>query len=237
MTDFVHRSPKTLNYQSTKTAKWTVAYCIKKIRSKTTYLTQCLSSVNYNTMCYMLLMRILAIWLSAKHTHFCNKGTFWPGMKKQIANHIKTCEQCIQENLKVPPYISGSLKLVNQPMYHFTWDLTGLFPTSQNGNTYCLAACCALTDYLFCKLIPKKEAENVVQTYLKNIYVLSGGSRVLLSDNGTQFKNLLFAKVGEMLNMTQHLSQCICQVVTWVERHHSSLKRWLAKFCRKDASR
>ena len=33
-------------------------------------------------------------------THaFLRQRYFWPGMKKQIANHIRTCEQCVQENL------------------------------------------------------------------------------------------------------------------------------------------
>ena len=162
---------------------------------------------------------------------------FWPGMKKQIANYIKTCEQCIQENLKAPPYIPGSLKLVNQPMYHLYMDLIWPFPTSQNGNTYCLTTCCALTDYLFCIPIPNKEAETVVQAYLKNIYVLFGGSRVLISDNGIEFNNLLFAKVCEILNKTQYFITVYLPSSNLVERHHSSLKRCIAKFCRKDASR
>ena len=146
-------------------------------------------------------------------------------------------QTCIQENLKAPPYMPGSLKLVNKPMYHLYMDLIGPFPTSQNGNTYCLTVCCALTDYLFCIPIPNKETEAVVQAYFKNIYVLFGGSRVLISDNGTEFKNSLFAKVCEMLNMTQHFITVYLPSSNLVERHHSSLKRCIAKFCRKDASR
>ena len=40
---------------------------------------------------------------------FLRQRYFWPGMKKQIANHVKTCEQCAQENLQAPQYIPGSL--------------------------------------------------------------------------------------------------------------------------------
>ena len=48
---------------------------------------------------------------------FLRQKYFWPGMKKQIANHIRTCEQCVQENLRAPQYIPGTLKVVNQPVY------------------------------------------------------------------------------------------------------------------------
>ena len=69
---------------------------------------------------------------------FLRQRYFWPGMKKQIANHIRTCEQCAQENLQAPQYIPGTFKVVNQPMYHLYMDLIGPFPTTEEGNTYCL---------------------------------------------------------------------------------------------------
>ena len=121
-------------------------------------------------------------------------------------------------------------------MYQLFMDLIGPFPTSTEGNTYCLTACCALTDYLFCIPIQNKEAETVVQACLKNIYSLFGGSKVLISDNGTEFKNSLFARVCEVLNMTKHFITAYLPSSNLVERHHSSLKKCITKFCKKDAS-
>ena len=138
--------------------------------------------------------------------------------------------------MKTPPYIPGSLQLVNQPMYHLYMDLIGPFPTTKEGNIYCLTTCCVLTDYLFCTSIHNKEAETVVQAYLKNIYALFGGSKVLMSNNGTEFKNSLFAKVCEALNMTQHFITAYLPSSNLVEHHNSSLKRCIAKFYKKDAS-
>ena len=121
-------------------------------------------------------------------------------------------------------------------MYHLYMNLIGPFPTTEEGNTYCLTACCALTYYLFCIPIPNKEAESVVQAYLKNIYSLFGGSKVLISDNGTEFKNSLFARVCEVLNMTQHFFTAYLPSSNLVERHHISLKRCIARFCKTDVS-
>ena len=165
---------------------------------------------------------------------FLRQRYFWPGMKKQIAHHIQTCEQCAQENLRAPPYIPGTLTVPNQPMYHLYIDLIGQFPTTENGNNYCLTACCVFTDYLFCIPIPNKEAEIVVQAYLKHIYAHFGGSKVLISDNGSEFKNSLFCAE---LQLTQHHITAYLPSSNLVERYHCSLKRCITKFCQKDASR
>ena len=123
---------------------------------------------------------------------FLHQRYFWPGMKKQIAHHIRTCGKCVQENLRAPPYRPGTLTVPSQPMYHLYMDLIGQFPTTENGNSYCLTACCAFTDFLFCIPIPNKEATTVVNAYLKHIYSEFGGSKILITDNGSEFKNSLF---------------------------------------------
>ena len=167
---------------------------------------------------------------------FLRQRYFWPGMKKHVANHIRTCGECAQENLRPVPYMPGSLKIVNQPMYHLYMDLIGPFPVTEQGNQYCLTACDALTDYLFCIPIPSKDAETVVQAYLKNIYAMFGGSKVLITDNGKEFKNSTFASVCKELGMYQHFITAYLPSSNLVERHHSSLKRCIAKFCKRDAT-
>ena len=102
---------------------------------------------------------------------------------------------------------------------------------------YCLKACCAFTDYLLCIRIPNKEAETVVQYYLKSTYSLFRGSKVLISNNGTEIKNSLFAEVCKILHMTQHFLTLYFSSSNLVERYHSALKRCITKFCKKDASR
>ena len=89
-------------------------------------------------------------------------------------------------------------------MYHLYIDLIGPFPTREKGNNYCLTACCAFTNYLFCVPITNKEAQTVVQTYLKHIYSPFDGSRMLIMDNETEFKDSLFQEVCKKLSLTQH---------------------------------
>ena len=116
-------------------------------------------------------------------------------------------------------------------MYHLYIDFTGPSLPSEQGDMYCLKACCAFTDYLFCIPIPNKEVETVVQYHLKGTYSLFRGSKVLISDNGTEIKNSLFAEVCKILNMTKHFLTTHLPSSNLVERHQSALKRCITKFC------
>ena len=79
------------------------------------------------------------------------------------------------------------------PMQFISMDLIGDFhpPTTKN-NRYALTVICMLTDYVFCVPLKTKIAEEVIQTYIDNIYSKFGGSMKILSDNGTNFKNKIF---------------------------------------------
>ena len=58
-----------------------------------------------------------------------------------------------------------------------------------------------LTGYTFCIPIPSKKASDVVAAYVDNVYAKFGGSKKILSDNGTEFKNQLFEKVAKELGV------------------------------------
>ena len=54
-----------------------------------------------------------------------------------------------------------------------------------------------------CVCIPlkTKQASEVVQAYIDNVYAKFGGSLKILSDNGTEFKNLIFEHVAKELGV------------------------------------
>ena len=79
------------------------------------------------------------------------------------------------------------------PMEFLCMNLIGTFhPPSARGHQYALTAVCMLMGYVFCEPLKTKQAEEVVQTYIDNIYCKFGGSLKILTDNGTEFKNELF---------------------------------------------
>ena len=56
-----------------------------------------------------------------------------------------------------------------------------------------------LTGFVFCAPLKSKKAEEVIQTYLNEVYFRFGGSRKILSDNGMEFKNKIFNEVAKKL--------------------------------------
>ena len=70
--------------------------------------------------------------------------------------------------------------------------ISEFYPPSISGHKYALTVICMLTGYVFCIPLRTKQASEVVQAYIDNVYAKFGGSLKILSDNGTEFKNHLF---------------------------------------------
>ena len=106
------------------------------------------------------------------------------------------------KNKTVPvKYSQGHFSAPMAPMEFISMDLIGDFVPSSKGNKYALTAICMLTGYTFCIPIPSKKASDVVTAYVDNVYAKFGGSKKILSDNGTEFKNQLFEKVAKELGV------------------------------------
>ena len=58
-----------------------------------------------------------------------------------------------------------------------------------------------LTGYVFCIPLKTKQANEVLQAYIDNVYAKFGGSLKILSDNDTEFKNQLFEKIAKELGV------------------------------------
>ena len=67
--------------------------------------------------------------------------------------------------------------------------ISEFYPPSKYGHKYALTVICMLTGYVFCIPLKTKQASEVVQAYIDNVYARFGGSLKILSDNGTKFKN------------------------------------------------
>ena len=88
------------------------------------------------------------------------------------------------------------------PMDFISMYLIGEFhPLSSKGNTYALTVICMLTGYTFCIPIPNKQVRTVVKAYIDNVYSQFGGSRKILSDNGTEFKNAIYEKIAKKIGV------------------------------------
>ena len=135
-------------------------------------------------------------------TYMLLKRTYyWKGMKTDISNYVKQCKLCQKQNILPVKYISGHFSAPMAPMEFISMDLIGDFTPSSKGNKYALTVICMLTGYTFCIPIPSKKASDVITAYIDNVYSKFGGSKKILSDNGTEFKNQLFEKIAKELGV------------------------------------
>ena len=126
---------------------------------------------------------------------------YWKGMKTDINIYVRQCKLCQRQNIVPVKYSQGHFSAPMTPMEFISMDLIGDFVPSLKGNKYALTVICMLTGYTFCIPIPSKKASDVVTAYVDNVYAKFGGSKKILSDNGTEFKNQLFEKVAKELGV------------------------------------
>ena len=135
-------------------------------------------------------------------TYMLLKRTYyWKGMKTDISTYVKQCKLCQKQNILPVKYVSRHFSAPMAPMEFISMDLIGDFTPSSKGNKYALTVICMLTGYTFCIPIPSKKASDVITAYIDNVYSKFGGSKKILSDNGTEFKNQLFEKIAKELGV------------------------------------
>ena len=138
---------------------------------------------------------------SARTYMLLRRMYYWKGMKPQTYTYVKQCKVCQQHNITPVKYVKGHFEVPKSPMEFISMDLIGSFPESSRGNCYALTVICMLIGYTFCIPISSKSADDVVRAYVDNVYSKYGGSRKLLSDNGTELKNQLFTEVATELGV------------------------------------
>ena len=83
----------------------------------------------------------------------------------------------------------------------------------------------------FCIPLKRKQASEVLQAYIDNIYAKFGGSLKILSDNGTEFKNQLFEKIAKELGVKYKIYTAPYQPSSHghIEGFHNFLKACISK--------
>ena len=127
---------------------------------------------------------------------------YWKGMKASIIKNIKCCDICQKCNLQIVPYAKLHFDTATFPMEFISMYLIGeLCPPLKAGHKYALTVICMLTSYVFCIPLKTKQANEVLQVYIDNVYAKFGGSLKILSDNGMEFKDLLFETIAKELGV------------------------------------
>ena len=160
------------------------------------------------------------------------RNYFWKGMKPQVVKYVKNCTKCQQCNAQIVKYHQGHFSVPKAPMDFISMDLIGEFcPPMDEGHRYALTVICMLTGFTWCIPIKDKKAPMIVKAYMNEVYYKYGGSRKILSDNGSEFKNELFTIVADKLGVEHKIFSPPFhpQSNGRIEGFHHFLKACLAK--------
>ena len=110
-------------------------------------------------------------------------------------------------------------------------DTIGHLPITSKGNRWTMIAICLHTSYVLAIPIKENSAKIVVQAYLSGLLSHRGKSVVILSDNGTKFKNKVLNKACNQLGIERLFSNPFQpQGNVKVEYVHNFLRQTLTKF-------
>lgn len=160
---------------------------------------------------------------------FIKNSYFWPNMREEIYETIKSCTKCLaynENNVKTGYYPL----LTGESMERIGIDLIGPLPETKLGNKYIIVAIDYKKKYVFMKAIPKKTANQIAKFIFNDIILIHGCPSVILSDNGKEFNNELLKYLCQLLSINKKFSSPYRpQTNGLVERTNRTLIRYSRK--------
>jgi hypothetical protein len=129
---------------------------------------------------------------------------FWPGIYSDVAEWVQRCPTCLQRKLQQPtgvPVLGYGKEGISMPFEFVGVDVVGPFPTSEKGNQYIVVFTDYLTRWVEAFAVPKHDAVAVADLLVNEVIARHGVPRVLLSDNGPEFRGKLVQRLCERINV------------------------------------
>jgi hypothetical protein len=132
---------------------------------------------------------------------------FWPNMNQEVEKHCKACKICLETNAPLA-YGNAPLEPLPTALYfahRVHADLLGPMPLDQ-GHKYLLALVDAYSGHSTMIPIPDKKAETVANAFFEKFCCIHGMVNMLVTDQGTEFKNSIMTDLCKNLHITQRFS-------------------------------
>lgn len=120
---------------------------------------------------------------------------YFPNMFQETKEYVKSCSTCQRRHRQAP---MAKVPEVSQPFERVFADLLDLH-SFNNGNSYILSITDHLTRYLQLKPLPSKGAETVTTAFIQHYVPIFGPPRILQTYTGSEFTDLLFSQVCQLL--------------------------------------
>lgn len=129
---------------------------------------------------------------------------YWPNMLDDVKTYCNNCAVCKQVKIdrRRPPGFMGSGDVVSQPMELMSADLIGPLPRSSKGYTYLSVITDSFSKYAFIRPLRTATANAVTAHFKEDVVMKHGAPRLLLVDNGQQYRSNQFQDLCKKYNIT-----------------------------------
>lgn len=159
----------------------------------------------------------------------------WKHMRKQVFDFCKKCVKCQLNKAHVQPRQPMTLTTTPQRAFDFIEiDTVGPLPASGNFR-YILTIQCRLTKFVCAAPLVDKSATEIAKAIFNNFMYLHGFPAVILTDNGSEYKNQLVDQLMKILNIDHKFSMAYRpQTLASLERNHRVLNSYFRMYQVKD---
>ena len=126
---------------------------------------------------------------------------YWPGVYRDVKDHIRICEQCqrsVPKGKVKAPLIP--LPIMEEPFKRIAMDVVGPLPRSSSGKRFILVICDYATRYPRAIALRTVDAPTIAEELLK-FFARMGVPEEILTDQGTNFTSQLLAEVYRLLHI------------------------------------
>ena len=131
------------------------------------------------------------------------KKYYWATMKVDIDAHISKCVKCAQNKGTVPK----PAPILQYPPPEGPWDVVAIdllqLPASRQGSRYLLVCVDHFSRFVVLAPLQNKTAGAVAHALITHLFCPYSTPRVLLSDNGAEFRNALLDEICQQFNIKQ----------------------------------
>lgn len=162
----------------------------------------------------------------------CNRY-YWPGMMRDIAKFVRSCESCQQyKPSQVAPAGEMLVTIPEEPWATVCTDFVGPLPRTKHGNNMLLVFFDRFSKWI--ELIPlrKATAESVVKSFRERILARFGTPKVLISDNGSQFSSRILKKYLAEIGVHHQFTAPYCPQENPTERANRTIKTMIAQIAK-----
>ena len=140
--------------------------------------------------------------LQAFKRYFCSSQE-----ERMVKEFCKSCEICIKANGRPAKVPLRRFPVDEKPWSHVGLDLVGPLPITERGNRYLAVIVDMATRFCLIEAIPNKSGQIVAETIRSKVFKIFGSPQVILTDNGTEFRNEIFNALCD-LYQTSHRTTC-----------------------------